>query len=90
MAFVSESGDFSLLIEVLKLEGKLVALQRASGLTLLEPKVYTDKPTPKLDHTLSATSTDCPDGSCTTEAMDTQHDSEDDDEEASSESDDDE
>ncbi len=90
MAFVSDSGEFTLLMEVLKLEGKLAALQRVSGLTTSETAgtVVQNKATTKLAHTTSATSTDCPDGSSTTEAMDTPRDSEDDDEEVSSESDD--
>ena len=89
MAFVSDSGDFALLMEVLKLEGKLAALQRVSGLTSSENvgAVVPNKATAKLAHTTSATSTDCPDGSSTTEAMDTPRGSEDDDEEVSSESD---
>jgi len=89
MPFVSESGEFTLFMEVLKLEGKLAALQRISGLTTTEGlgAVVSTKTPAKLNHTTSATSTDCPDGSSTTEAMDTPRDSDDDDEEVSSESD---
>ena len=89
MAVVSDSGEFTLFMEVLKLEGKLAALQRVSGITLSEGvgAVAQNKPAAKLAHTTSATSTDCPDGSSTTEAMDTPRDSEDDDEEVSSDSD---
>lgn len=79
--------DASLLMEVIKLEGKLSALQRVSGLTLPENQAVgsNEKKPTKLVHATSATSTDYPDNSSTTEAMDTPRDSDDD--QVSSESD---
>ena len=58
-----------LLLEVVKLEGKLKALQRANVFTLL-PEVGSPKDQkPVLAHNVSAFSTDCPDES--TEGMET-------------------
>jgi len=85
-----EKSEDVLLLEVLKLEGKLMALQRGNGLTSNRPVSSVSSEhilSTKLSHTVSAISTDCPDGSSTTEAMDTACDG-DAEEDASSVSDD--
>jgi hypothetical protein len=73
MDLLPSNSEDALFLEVLKLEGKLIALQRVNGLSTnnYTPSISTEPITgTKLSHAISAISTECPDGSSTTEAMD--------------------
>jgi hypothetical protein len=68
MSFDESASSDSLLLEVIRLEGKLLALQRANSLVIPNHK-GSASPTAvsheklKLSHNISSTSTDCPDES---------------------------
>ena len=72
MDISSQTTADTLLLEVLKLEGKLMALQQINGLTTSQAlTLITSEPLKamKLSHAVSAMSTECPDDSSSTEAM---------------------
>jgi hypothetical protein len=67
MSLQAATARDQLLLEIVKLEGKLTALQRANVFSLLPEAASPKDRKPSLTHNVSALSTDCPDES--TEGM---------------------
>ena len=81
MSLESSVSSDTLLLEVIRLEGKLLALQRANALVIPNSLGTTSSAAVsheklKLSHNISSTSTDCPDES--TEGVGSPYDNEED------------